>query len=98
MFSGDGNVESVEFRDRQDTMHPLEPIQVGDNFSLQRVEDNELVRVHMGDVKPSVLHVQTLIVEANRGPWHWHIGNLLQYLNGANLILPVLRVRDRGEE
>jgi hypothetical protein len=49
------------------------------NLPFLRVENHELISVHVGDVEMTVRGVETLIVEANRWAWQRHVRNLLQW-------------------
>jgi len=46
-------------------MNAMEAIEVGQDFPFFRVENDQLVCVHVGDVEPTVRRIQALIIEAH---------------------------------
>jgi len=56
-------------------MDAMETIQVRDDLAFICIENNQLIRIHVRDVEPSVQGIQALIVEAHCGPGQWHISD-----------------------
>ena len=55
-----------------------EAVEIRDDFALLRVEDDELICVHVGDVKATMSGVKALIVKTNGGSGEWNVGDLRQ--------------------
>jgi hypothetical protein len=53
-------------------------VKVCHNFSFLGIEDNELVGVHVRDVKPPLGRVETLVIEADCRAGHGNIRDLLE--------------------
>src|SRR6266567_5241022 len=83
---------ALYFRDGDHPVHPFEPVQIGHDLSLLRIEDDQLICVHVSDIEAAILCVQTLVVEPNGRTRHGNIRNLLQ--NAA----PLLALGDLGME
>lgn len=59
-------------------MHTFEPVQVGDHFSLLRIEDDQLVCIHVGCIEPTVYRIEALVVESNRRSGHGNVDDRLE--------------------
>ena len=79
MFSCRRCVDSAQLRNRPDTMNVGEAVEICHNVAFLRVEDNELIGVHVGDVETAMRGVKTLVIEANRWSWQRHVCNLPQW-------------------
>jgi len=55
-----------------------EAVEISHNFAFLRIENDELIGIHVGDTKPTMGGVETLVVEAHGGTRQRHVRNLLQ--------------------
>jgi hypothetical protein len=78
MFPGYGGVDAAKFRHRPYSMHAFEPVEIGYDLPCCRIEDDELISIHVRDVEPATEAVEALIVKANRPSGHRYIGDLFQ--------------------
>src|SRR5712692_2354239 len=79
VFPSGRRVHSAQVRNRPNTMNVGEAVEICYNLPFLRVENHELISVHVGDVETTVRGVETLIVEANRWAWQRHVRDLLQW-------------------
>ena len=75
VITGCRGKDPSQLRDGDDAVDTMETIQVRDDFAFLCIENNQLIRIHVRDVEASVQGIQTLIVEAHRGPGQGHIGH-----------------------
>ena len=76
MFTSHRGVDTAKFRDCPYPMDSLETIEVSNNLPLGRIEDDQLVGIHMRDVEASAACVQTLIIKPDCGSGHGDVGDL----------------------
>lgn len=67
VLSGNRRAYSAQFRNRPHTMKVRKSVEVGNDFALLHGEDDELIRVHVGDVKTALRGLETLIPEPDGG-------------------------------
>jgi hypothetical protein len=60
-------------------MHTRKAIQIRNHSPLRRIENDQLIGVHVRDVQTSARWIEALVVEANRRPGHRHIRDFLEY-------------------
>jgi hypothetical protein len=68
-------IDTTQVSHCPNAVNPVEAVQVRDHPPRARVEDHELVGVHVGDVEPPARRVETLIVEPHRIPGQGHVGD-----------------------
>jgi hypothetical protein len=66
-------------RDRY-AVYTLKSVKISYNLSLRCIEDHQLIRIHVRDVQPSTRRIEALVIESDRRPWHWNIGDFDQDL------------------
>ena len=79
VLSGCRCVYFAQFWNRPNAVDVGKAIEVRNNFAFLRVEDHQLISIHVGDVETAVRAVKTLVVEANRGIRKGHVRHLLQW-------------------
>ncbi len=88
---------ALYFRDGDHPVHPFEPVQIGHDLSLLRIEDDQLICIHVSDIEAAILYVQALVVEPNGRTGHGDVRNLLE--NAASgLALGPLRMDEARAE
>ncbi len=59
-------------------MYTRKAIEVCHDFSFLGIENNELVGIHVSDVKPSLGGVKALVIETDCWAWHGNIRDLFE--------------------
>jgi hypothetical protein len=76
-----------------------EAIEVRHNFAFLSVKHDELICVHVGDVKAPMRGVETLIIETDCATWQWYVRNQLQWrrllVGGGNRGCNVTKYRNQ---
>jgi hypothetical protein len=62
-----------------DAMHTRKAIQICNHSPLRRIENDQLIGVHVRDVQTPTRWIETLVVEANRRPGHRDIRDFFEY-------------------
>jgi hypothetical protein len=62
-----GRKNASDLGDSNNSMDSLEAFEVRDHAPFLDVENDQLVRVHVGDVKPAILGIVALVIKSNRG-------------------------------
>ena len=75
-------------------MHAFEPVEIGYDLPCCRIEDDELISIHVRDVEPATVGIEALIVKADCRPGHRNVGDLLQDFWPVLSVLWVARHRD----
>jgi hypothetical protein len=57
-----------------------EAVEICHNFAFLRIENDELIGIHVSDIKTARRRVETLIIEAHRGAWQRHVRHLFQWI------------------
>ncbi len=71
-------IDPAQFRNRPHSVYMRKAIEVCHDFSFLGIEDNELVGIHVSDVKPSSGGVKALVIEADCWARHGNIRDLLE--------------------
>ena len=67
-------------------MNAAESVEIGNDLALSRVEDYELIGIHVREIQSAVFHVEALVVKSNRRSRHGNIRNRCQHgLGRSNL-------------
>src|SRR5690349_2579761 len=74
------SVDSSNFGNCNDAVYSTEPVEVGDDLTFSYIEDHELIGVHVRYVKPAMLHIEALIVEADCGSRHGNTCDCREHL------------------
>ena len=72
-------IDSAQLRNRPNAVNVREAVEICHNFAFLRIENNELIGVHVCDIKTAMGGVETLVVEARGGAGQRHVRNLLQW-------------------
>src|SRR5579863_2857861 len=72
-----GGVDAIEFGDGPDTVHVREAVKRGCYFVLLRVEHDELVGVHVRNIKAVLRGIEILVIEADGGAGKRNVGDEL---------------------